>query len=75
MSKEHPSARKILRKCLASGGMSEYEDRITFIGRYGQDQAKALCYYYEHPTQDTALCQIVRSILFDQIPELYQVLK
>jgi len=72
---KHVSARRILQKCLDSCGMGEYAGRIEFVGRDGSTNAHYLSYYYEHPAGDVALCQIVRGLLFDQIPELYQTLK
>lgn len=65
------NAWQILYRALESCGMARFYKRITLR----TCDIDSLTYYYENTDKDFALCQIVRGLLFDQIPEMYQVLK
>lgn len=65
------NAKQILYKALESCGMVRFYHQITLY----RSEAESLVYYYEHTDSDTLICQIVRGLLFDQVPEMYQALK
>ena len=65
------NGKQILYKALETCGMTRFYRQICL-----RDQAiEKLPYYYEHTDSDTLICQIVRGLLFDYIPEMYQALK
>lgn len=55
--------------------LSGWKD-LYYRVRLRPDDAYEINFYASHsPENDYALCAIIRGILFDQVPELYQVLK
>lgn len=65
-------AYSIMRQALSLLGWSQYYDQITLRPA---DIHELLYYSNRANERDFPLCCIVRGILFDSIPELYQTLK
>ena len=65
-------AYSIMRQALDLLGWSKYYDQLSL----NSGDINELCYYSELSNdRDYPLCCIVRGILWDQVPALYQVLK
>lgn len=62
----------IMRQAMDLLGWSQYYDQLNL----SSGDINELCYYSDIVnSRDFALCQIVRGILWDSIPALYQTLK
>jgi hypothetical protein len=65
------NGKQILYKGLSLIGMERFYKKVHLT----EDNIYSLEFYESRPNDDTLICQIIRGLLFDQIPELYQALK
>lgn len=69
---EHTKAYKVLSAAMALCGWEHLYSKVHL----SEDDVYEILYYSNPDNErDYPLCAIIRGILFDQVPDLYQILK